>query len=129
MPSAPLRPVTTWPAIVGRVLAELRKESGLNQGDVADAVGVGQAAWSKIERGDSALTIEQLYAAARRLELDASDVLRYAELVRREAEVQGVEVELARHKPRDALAAGLVLVAGATLGVLVVEAILKSRRR
>ena len=92
MPSAPLRPVTTWPAIVGRVLAELRKESGLNQGDVADAVGVGQAAWSKIERGDSALTIEQLYAAARRLELNASDVLRYAELVRREAEVQGVEL-------------------------------------
>lgn len=128
MHAAPLRPVTTYPAIVGRVLAELRKERGLNQEDIADVVGVGQAAWSKIERGDSALTVEQLYAATRRMGLAPSDVLRYAELVCDEAADQGVAVELGRHKPRDALAAGLVLIAGAALGVLVAEAMLKSRR-
>src|SRR5688500_3186985 len=123
-----LKPVTTYPAIVGRVLAELRKERGLNQEDVAESVGVGQAAWSKIERGDSALTVGQLFAASERMDLTAGDVLKYADLVRREAEVQGVEVETERHSARDALGAGLVLIAGAALGVLVADAILKSRR-
>jgi transcriptional regulator with XRE-family HTH domain len=128
MTPTPLRPVTTWPALVGRVLAELRKERGLTQEDIAAAVGVGQAAWSKIERGDSALTVEQLFAASQRMELAASEVLRIADLARRDAEEKGVEVELARHKGRDALGAGLVLIAGAALGVLVLEA-MKTRRR
>ena len=129
MSIAPLKPVTTYPAIVGRVLAELRKEQGLNQEALATSVGVGQAAWSKIERGDSALTVEQLLAASERLDLNASEVLRYADLARREAEGQGVEVGVERHSARDALGAGLVLIAGATLGVLVVDAMLKARRR
>ena len=56
--------VVAYPALVGAVLAGVRKSRKLSQSQLADAVGVGVSTWSRIESGESALSIEQLAAAA-----------------------------------------------------------------
>lgn len=56
--------VTTYPEIVGRVLAGLRKQKRLKQSRLAEAVGVAQSSWSKIERGETSATVEHLGIAA-----------------------------------------------------------------
>lgn len=71
--------VVTYPAIVGAVLAGIRKERGLSQAEVAEAVAVGVSTWSRIENGESALSIEQLAGAADRLEIAPSSVLQAVE--------------------------------------------------
>lgn len=64
---------------VGSVLAELRVKAYINQDVLAEAVGVGQSTWSKVEHGLSALTITQLHKAASILGKDPSAILRRAE--------------------------------------------------
>lgn len=120
------REITTYPAIVGQVLAQLRREAGVNQAHLARAVGVTQSAWSRIERGDVAITVEQLAVAARLLGTTPRDVLAYAQSTQEAAERRGVEVEPIRMP--DAVANGLILLGAAALTVLVVQAIKNDRR-
>lgn len=58
---------TSYPAIIGRILEYLRKEAGLDQDVIAKRLGLTQSAWSRIERGQSGISMEQL--------LRVSDVL------------------------------------------------------
>lgn len=62
-------------AVLGKVLAEIRKAKNMNQKDVADAVGIGVSTWSKIENGESSISVEQLRAAATCLGTTPSKVL------------------------------------------------------
>ena len=59
-----LRNVASYPAIVGQVLSNLRKNINVDQSEFAEIIGVTQSTWSRIERGSSAFTIEQLADAA-----------------------------------------------------------------
>lgn len=70
---------TPYPAIVGRVIRQRRGRLGIQQGEFADKMGLSQAAWSRTERGHSALTLVQLVAAADILGVPASDLCREAE--------------------------------------------------
>jgi transcriptional regulator with XRE-family HTH domain len=49
------RPATTYPAIVGGVLAQLRSQQGLLQEELAQALGITQATLSRIENGQSSI--------------------------------------------------------------------------
>ena len=64
---------------VGSALAELRVKADINQDVIAEAVGVNQSTWSRVERGLSALTIVQLHKAATALGKQSSAILRRAE--------------------------------------------------
>lgn len=55
-----MQPETSYPAILGRILEYFRKDIGLDQKDVADRLGITQSAWSRIERGQSGISMEQL---------------------------------------------------------------------
>lgn len=70
---------TSYPAIVGSVLVSLRKERGMNQVELSDAVGVKQATWSRVENGMSALSIEQLGKAAAKLGVMPYQILHKAD--------------------------------------------------
>jgi len=75
-----ITPSSTFPAIVGAVLQSLRKDEGKDQKSVADALGLKSvSAWSKVENGDTALTVEQLVVACLELGVLPSDVLQVAE--------------------------------------------------
>ncbi len=85
--------VTTYPAIVGACLAAKRKEQGLSQSELALSVGLTVSTWSRIENGESALTIEQLALAAQRLNLPPSELLINADKKVAELEYRGIETK------------------------------------
>lgn len=60
---------------VGRTLARLRREQGLSQTKVAEAAGLRQAAWSKIERGLTSATVAQLAQVAPLLKHTPNNIL------------------------------------------------------
>lgn len=52
--------VTTPDAILGAIIAKLRVEKKLTQSDIAKKIGIKPSVWSRIERGESPLSIKQL---------------------------------------------------------------------
>ena len=82
MPLDTVQPeITTYSAIVGQVLANLRQERDVKQGELAAAVNIGQSTWSRIEKGEVAISIDQLARAAAALGINPSDILLWADQV------------------------------------------------
>lgn len=88
-----LNAVTTSGAVLGAVLVKLRTLQGMKQGDLAEAVGVGASTWSRIEKGESGLSIDQLRLAAKALGQTAGRILEIAEAAEQEAIKKGINVE------------------------------------
>lgn len=57
----------SYPAIVGFTISQLRKARGLGQGQLAEALAVGQSGYSKLERGVRVLSVTQLRVIAAEL--------------------------------------------------------------
>ena len=123
--SSPVRPATTYPTIVGRVLANLRTQAGLEQNQLALKLGLSQSAWSRIERGGTALTIEQLASVAALLHKTPSEVLAIADRSVEMARAQGIKV-MTNRQPDDT--AGLAWIAAATLAIIVGTALLGGKK-
>lgn len=115
-PGTTLVPAATYPAIVGQVLASLRERHEMSQAELAGAAGLKQAAWSKIERGHTALNVEQLMQVARTLDMKPWQILRAADEAAEHVAEEGIKVEPKRIDP---IAAGAVLISAAALGGLV----------
>lgn len=115
------RPATTYPAVVGYVLGWHREQAGLNQQDVAGRMSMSPSTWSRIERGESALTMDQLAAVAEVLDIQPGQILKDADTVAGQLGKRGVHVE--RKRVPDAVAEGLALLAGAALIALVASAL------
>jgi len=126
MSSATLRPGTSYPAIVGGVLVKLRDDIGLRQSELATAVGVTQATWSRIENGSSALTVEQLGLAAVKLRTHPNEILLLADQAVEQLKAQGVSVELSRDST--GIESGIVLIGAAALGALIAAVFLKPNK-
>lgn len=120
-----LRTVASYPAIVGQVLCELRRKSGRDQSDLADAVGVTQSTWSRIEAGTSALTIEQLAVAANTLGVKTSEILQLTDQSVEELQNKGVEIEDKRIS--GGLDKGLVILGAAAIGGLIAALLMKKK--
>lgn len=116
---------TTYPAIVGKVLTDFRAQKGMAQKDMAQAVGVTQANWSRIESGQTSVTLEHLRSAARALAVPPAQILAIADQTEFQASAQGVSIVEA--KGSSELHPGLVLLAGAALGIFVTYALMKSK--
>lgn len=85
--------VTTSGAILGQILVKLRNEAGLKQNELAEAVGLSPSTWSRIEKGDSGLSIDQLRAAARALGVSSGQILEMLETAEKEVSGRGVDVK------------------------------------
>jgi len=70
---------TNYNSIVGAVISRKRSEEGLNQSDLAEAVGVGISTWSRIENGDGSCSIEQLKLACEKLNCTLVDIINAVE--------------------------------------------------
>lgn len=125
MSSNVLKPATTYPAIVGNILGYLRNQRGLDQGQLAKIVGVTQSTWSRIERGLSGLTVDQLAAAAQALGVKPEQIVAWADQATGRLEKQGVKVELKRASNN--LGPGLVLIGAAALALLLAAILSKSK--
>lgn len=123
MSTQELKPGTSYPAVVGGVLVKLRNQQGVRQGDLAQAVGVTQATWSRIENGSSALTIEQMGLAAARLGMLPGQVLELADQAVGQLQQRGVQVEPTRSAAN--IDSGTALIGAAALGALIAAVFLK----
>ena len=121
-----LQATTTYPAIVGRLLAETRRANNLSQGEVAAMVGLSQAAWSKIERGETAATVEQIAVAADAFRLTPGQLLQQADRVVDHARGEGVKVNRVRISSSDV--AVLAVIGVAALAALVAAALAGGRK-
>lgn len=106
---------TTYPALVGNVLAQLRKERGIGQAEFGALVGIGQSTWSRIEKGESALTIEQLAKAAAQLDLAPHELLAVVDGAVDNLQDQGIETLLDRIGANNMALLGAIPVVGPTL--------------
>jgi transcriptional regulator with XRE-family HTH domain len=117
------RTVTTYAALLGAVLCHARTAQNAKQSDIASAVGVGPSTWSRIERGESSLSTDQLKAAADFLQMSPARILKAVEAAEEETAARGIQCEsvIGGHRlaASDAVALGLVPVVGNSLGLIV----------
>ncbi len=86
---------TTSSAVLGQILAKLRSDAGKKQNEFANEIDVGASTWSRIENGESGLSIDQLRRAAKALGVSPGEILDLAETAERELEAKGVRVDTA----------------------------------
>ncbi|TBW48513.1 XRE family transcriptional regulator [Marinobacter halodurans] len=58
---------TSFSAVLGVVLSNLRKSKGVEQGDMAARMGLSQPSYSRLESGKSAFSVDQMFQAAKAL--------------------------------------------------------------
>lgn len=83
---------TTFSAVLGVVLANLRKVKGIEQGEMAKKMGVSQASYSRLESGKSSFSVDQLYLAAQALEIDGPELTHRLNKAVEQLNVNGVPV-------------------------------------
>ena len=66
---------TSYSAVLGVVLSALRRERGLEQGTMAERMGLTQASYSRLESGKSSFSVNQMFAAAEALGVPRSEFL------------------------------------------------------
>lgn len=109
--SIPPKPVVTYPALVGKTLAQQREARGIKQGDLAIALGMSQSAYSRLESGESVLNLSQLRNVAAQLGLQPAYVLKLADQYEGQLRQQGVDVLSEKQDNSAAIAIGLGLLA------------------
>jgi len=112
----------SYPALVGKVLADFREKNGLDQAAMAEKVGISRSTWSRIENGDSGLSMDQLAKAAEALGTEPSKILAEADRAGRALKEGGVTITPTR---ADAPGSGTTFLFGAALGALIVTALSK----
>jgi transcriptional regulator with XRE-family HTH domain len=65
---------TSYSAILGVVLASLRKEQFIEQGEMAGRMGLSQASYSRLESGKSSFSVDQMFQAASALGISAEEL-------------------------------------------------------
>jgi len=122
-----MKPATTYYAVMGKILVELRQKMDLKQVDMAKKMELGQSTWSKIEQGTSTLSMDQLVRAAEILETEPAKIVEHVDEVVKEIENEGIKVE--KKTKSVSLLAGLVLIGGVALTGLVVAALAKAVKK
>ena len=111
-----MQTVTHYPAIVGHSIAQIRDRRGLRQEDLAQAMGVTQTTLSRIETGQSSISVEQLRTAAHHLGVKPSQILGDADNNELILQSQGTTVRFTRDNQD--LPPAAILLGGAALGVV-----------
>lgn len=58
---------TSYSAVLGVVLSNLRKSMSIEQGEMAERMGLSQPSYSRLESGKSAFSVDQMFQAANAL--------------------------------------------------------------
>lgn len=122
----------TYSALLGQVLANLRKQRSLEQSELAKRMGLTQASYSRLESGKSSFSIDQMYQAANAIGLSAIEVLEELDRFSKHLESDGIEVapqmrgNSTQNLNKTAENNGVnTFVAGAALGALILHVLSK----
>ena len=118
---------TTYAALLGAVLAQLREAKKLNQADVAEHLGIHVSTWSRMEKGDGPITTEQLRKASEVLGISPAEILQLAEKAEENVRKTGIALtdlaSIAAAARVGAVIGAVVPVFGSALGAIVGAAI------
>lgn len=109
------KPVVTYPALVGKIIADQRAQQKLKQGDLAVALGLSQSAYSRLEAGESVLNLSQLRDVCAQLKLQPAQVLSLADRYELQLRQQNVDVISEKAANPAAIGIGLALLAALLL--------------
>jgi transcriptional regulator with XRE-family HTH domain len=107
---------TTYSAIIGNIIKQLRASKSIKQGEIAEKMGVSQAAWSKLESGKSTLSTAQLAKVADILNISANQIILHADNAAANFRSEGMTVT---YDNKEAENTGLMLLGAAAIGVLI----------
>lgn len=82
---------TSW-AVLGQVLTYLRREKKIKQNELAGRLCVSPSSWSRVEKGEIALSIDQLRAVSKELGIEPEDVLSLAKKVEEHLKSNRIDV-------------------------------------
>lgn len=119
--STPKMPAAVLPynALVGQILQRRREALGKSQGEVALAIGLTQSAFSRVESGQTALTVSHLRSLSIALKTTPESILSEADVLVKQLVAKGVQVP--NEKPTDndkELKAALLIGLGVLLAIL-----------
>ena len=103
-----LQPTLTYGALVGRVIQQLRKNAGIEQSKIAEALHISQPGYSKLESGGSTISLPQLRKIAK--------VLQRIEIFESQLLLQGVVIT--EEKNEGVSPAALTLGIGFLIGII-----------
>jgi transcriptional regulator with XRE-family HTH domain len=107
--------VVAYPAIVGKTIAALREARGIKQGDFATSLGLSPSAYSRLEAGESALSVIQLRNVALLLGMTTSELISQADQHEAALRQKGVDVVSEKKESSAAVAIGLGILAAVIL--------------
>lgn len=107
---------TTYSAVLGSIVANNRKALGKEQLDIASALGISQASYSRLESGKSSMTTDQIFLVTRALGLSTPELFLQIENSITALESNGYSI-IAQLRGSQESSAGKVVV-GAALGAL-----------
>lgn len=84
--------VVPYNTLVGKAIETMRSNAGVTQSNMAAVLEIGQSAYSKLESGQAAMTIAQLRLIAMQLGRDPHTILKEADDLARQLEINGVDV-------------------------------------
>lgn len=116
--SIPKMPPAVLPynALVGQVLQRRRESSGKSQGMAAQALGLTQSAYSRVESGQTALTVSHLRSLAQLLGTTPENILSEANNLANLLVQKGVQVPNEKPVDNDEKAKAALLIG---LGILI----------
>jgi len=91
------------------VIEHHRTQRKVQQEQIATSLGITQSAYSKLEKGQSAISVMQLNTVAAGLQMQSATILQGAERYAAHLRQQGVEIT---NEKQDSSAAGLLIALG-----------------
>lgn len=78
--------------VMGAILTWLRQQAGLDQGKLAQNLGITQASWSRIENGKAVINLDQLVVACTVIGIDFAYIARLYEHICELLESNGIHI-------------------------------------
>ena len=117
-----MQPETTYHAILGQTLKELRKSKGMDQSEIAQRMGLNRSSWSRIENGSTIVNIQQLQKIGIIFGMEANEILLKVDAIANSMKDKGYIVHydsIKEVREKSSGSQGLALIGGAVLGLLV----------
>ncbi|MSQ91423.1 MAG: XRE family transcriptional regulator [Gammaproteobacteria bacterium] len=113
-----VKPTITYPALVGRIIEYRRKQLNVHQESIAAVLDITQSAYSRLEKGLSAMTVAQLQLVAAHLRTTPANILQATERYAGKFRAQGGEIVAEK---QDSSAAGLLVALGILAAILAMK--------
>lgn len=122
--------LTTYSALLGQIIGSFRQQKGLEQADLAGALGLSQASYSRLEGGKAMWSIDQLILASQRIQVPVTGIIQVLEQraadLYEAADVEVIAAGRANSRGGEANKSNTgAIIAGAALGALLATLIIR----